>query len=782
MNNYDSVLAQITGAGLIIEGALDIGRMRRCKVEGDREKRGWYSLHEVTGQDGARLVVGSYGIWRGADNNAQKIHIEKDAISTDQAAALKKRIADDRKRADLERAQQGEIAAREAARVWKEYIPEGDSEYLVRKGVKAHGLRFSPSGNGTCAVPMCDMTGKIWGLQILRGKRREGKLEKEFFPRGLIKKGNFHTLGVIRDLVLIAEGYATAATLFEATGIATVAAFDAGNLRPVAEALKKARPRTRVLICADDDYLTAGNPGVAAAEVAALAVGGHWVKPAFSNDRKAQKITDFNDLAALEGLPAVRAQIESALQGLSGRVDLLSARGSMPEGGGVEAIPSQLSVDDAIARYWGTYGLGGKVLFDEVERRLVHRDDVMNLVPDHAWREMKKHPDWRVARDTEIGFDPTEADASVRCNLFGGWPTRPKAGDCTKLLELLEYLCANEKNDREIYEWILKWLAYPIQHRGAKMHSAIVVHGPQGTGKSRFFEAYSKIFGPYGRTLGQEALEDKFNADWAEKKLFILADEVLARTDMYHIKNRLKGFITGDTIRVNPKNVAAHNEKNQMNIVFLSNERQPIVLENDDRRHCVIWVPPKLPDTFFAEVNAEINNGGIEALHQHLLNLDLGDFKPWTRPPMTQAKQDLVELGLSSEERFIREWIALDIDDADGQPIPFCPCLGSQLYAVYGRWCESRGERKRGAKDLISLCGKLPGWSAGTSSPTYETLNSRTIKNRKMVIPTEIAMTDALRICKTGAQEKLLRDRYTSKAEWLTACFFAFNNAVEVTP
>jgi putative DNA primase/helicase len=239
---------------------------------------------------------------------------------------------------------------------------------------------------------------------------------------------------------------------------------------------------------------------------------------------------------------------------------------------------------------------------------------------------------------------------------------------------------------------------------------------------------------------------------------------------MYHIKNRLKGFITGDTIRVNPKNVAAHNEKNQMNLVFLSNERQPLVLENDDRRHCVIWVPPKLPDEFFNAVNNEIDNGGIEALHHHLLELDLGDFKPWTKPPMTKAKQDLVDLGKSSEERFVHEWMRGEMENTEGDPIPFIPCLGSQLFSLYGHWCERHGERRRGMKDLVSLCGKMPGWRAGDSTPTWATLNDRSVKKRKMIIPPETLLT--------GSPQQLQRERFTTQAEWLTACHFEFQKAI----
>ena len=83
--------------------------------------------------------------------------------------------------------------------------------------------------------------------------------------------------------------------------------------------------------------------------------------------------------------------------------------------------------------------------------------------------------------------------------------------------------------------------------------------------------------------LTQSALEDKFNSDWGQK-LFGVADEVVARGEMHHVKNFLKNLITSETIRINPKNLPAYTERNHINLVFLSNEKQPIVLENDDRR------------------------------------------------------------------------------------------------------------------------------------------------------------------------------------------------------
>ena len=787
--NYDDVWNQLAGYGLLLDGILAVGTARpvRVKVEdGDREKRGWYWLNEVM-IEGAAYIVGAYGIYHGNDSGKQTVKLNRDgkAMTLDPALreAMKTRQAENLKRMKAMREDEAKRAAREAARVWAAYSPDGQSDYLARKGIGGHGVRFAPNGHGTMAVPMTDPRGTVHGLQIIRGKNRGNKLEKQYFPAGLAKQGHYHLIGGLPSWIcLVAEGYATAATLHEATGLPVAVAFDAGNLAHVAGVLHKHYKRARLLLCADDDYLTEGNPGVTAASNAALAVGGAWVKPEFAADRGGKKITDFNDLHAVEGLHAVRSQIEARILDLKWQAPDVRGAGAITQGEGeVAAMVARLSIDEAAVRYWGTYGMGGKVLFDEAERRLVHKDDVLNLLPSHGWDELKKHPGWRVARDTEIGFDPTEADRGIRCNLFGGWPTVPRRGNCERLLELLLYLCGNDPKARDVYDWILRWLAYPLQHRGAKMQSAIVVHGPQGTGKSRFFEAVCEIYGTYGRVLGQDALEDKFNADWAEKKLFIVGDEVMAKIEMYHIKNRLKGFITGGTIRVNPKNVAAHTEKNQMNIVFLSNERQPLVLENDDRRHCVIFTPPKPDDSFFAEVNEEIANGGVAALHDFLLNLDLGDFRPWTKPPMTSAKQDLIDLGMGSEERFVREWQRLEIDGKDGDPLPFCPCQGSHLYRIYEAWCKRQGEfRPRPANHFLNFLAKQPGWTAGRSESTWVSFSDKTIKNRKMVVPSTEAMIESIKYDRAGGDQKnLQRAAFDSKTHWLTAGFLAFARGME---
>lgn len=242
---------------------------------------------------------------------------------------------------------------------------------------------------------------------------------------------------------------------------------------------------------------------------------------------------------------------------------------------------------------------------------------------------------------------------------------------------------------------MLRWLAYPIQHPGAKMRTTVVIHGPQGTGKNLFFECVMAIYGRYGRVIDQAAIEDKFN-DWASRKLFLIADEVVARSDLYHVKNKLKAFITGEWLRINPKNMAAYDERNHVNMVFLSNEAMPVVLEEDDRRHAVIWTPEQLPPSFYATVRAEIADGGIAALHDFLLKVDLGDFNEGTRPPMTDAKRELIDLGKDSPTRFYEAYAAGEIDgfpSAKSQVGLLSPVLPLDLYELYGEWCKRQGLR-----------------------------------------------------------------------------------------
>jgi putative DNA primase/helicase len=702
-SNYNDVLAQLLAAGLQVDH-LDVGRMRRCKVEGDRERRGWYSLHEIRTEAGDDLIVGTFGVWRGTDNNAMKVELKKGTLNKEQVAAMRARLAEDMKRADMARKAEGERAAQEASATWGKCLPDGDCEYLHSKGVQAHGVRFTKTG--VMAIPMLDTANKVHGLQIIRPKavaKAKRKPEKEFWPAGMIKKGHFHLFGGVPTTVgLVGEGYATMASVYEAMGLPCVVAFDAGNLGPVLQELRKRYKQVKWLVCADDDAFSEGNPGVTAASTAAMGVGGAWVEPKFADEAarrlafeaKGQKITDFNDLHALEGLHVVREQIQAKLTALQWPTGAQAARGTTTGGEGKpekDPLKPIDTLDELLERFALVYGQGGTV-FDHQEHCLVGLSDMRDAcVARELHRAWSDHPDRAIVRVSEVGFDPACTDKNIHCNLWAGWPTTPVKGECSTLLDLLYHMCKNETDTDGLYKWVLRWLAYPIQHPGAKMKTTLVIHGPQGTGKNMFFESIMEIYGRYGRVIDQSAIEDKFN-DWASRKLFLIADEVVARSDLYHIKNKLKAFITGEWIRINPKNMAAYEERNHVNMVFLSNEAMPVVLEEDDRRHAVIWTPEKLDQAFYAQVKAEIADGGVAALHDYLLHLDLGDFTDGTLPPMTDAKRELIDLGLDSPCRFVHAFTKGDVDGFPSREQKLLlPCLSQDFYELYQEWCRRQG-------------------------------------------------------------------------------------------
>jgi putative DNA primase/helicase len=114
-----------------------------------------------------------------------------------------------------------------------------------------------------------------------------------------------------RTPLVICEGFATACSLHAATGFPVAAAMNAGNLLSVAKAWRAKLPKARIVIAADDDYQTDGNPGAVKAAEAARAVGGSLAVPDFGPDRP-DGATDFNDLAALDGIEAVRRIVDAA--------------------------------------------------------------------------------------------------------------------------------------------------------------------------------------------------------------------------------------------------------------------------------------------------------------------------------------------------------------------------------------------------------------------------------------------------------------------------------------
>ncbi len=309
MFSTDQILAQFRAALL----ARDIvppdpivadGQLHRCHAAGPRGR--WdaaYLLH----LDG--LPAGGMDNWRDG-RGWQNWHYAGDVSSFTAAelAALQARrqAAEAARQADVQRRQADARAT--ALRLWARARTAPPSHpYLQRKGVQPLGLRWY---QGALVVPVQDLDGGLHSLQFISASGL-----KRFLSGGRLQGlGAWIGPPPVGDTltpVLLAEGFATAASLHQATGHPVAVAFHAGNLLHLARVLRDRYPLARLVVCADDDHGTPGNPGLAQASAAAQAVGSWLARPDFGPNRP-PGATDFNDLHRCGGLSAVLTSLAAA--------------------------------------------------------------------------------------------------------------------------------------------------------------------------------------------------------------------------------------------------------------------------------------------------------------------------------------------------------------------------------------------------------------------------------------------------------------------------------------
>ena len=273
------------------------GKLHRFPSNGKRsDDAGWYVLRN----DG--IPAGAFGDWRTGASETWRADIGR-TLSPQEEAVHRAHVETIRRTREAEDARRKSEAREKAKSIWQVApLAPDDHPYLLAKGIKAHGLRIH---EGALLVPMRDGA-ELHSLQFVGA---DG--EKRFLAGGRAS-GCYFSIGEPQGLLCIAEGYATAASIHEATGYAVAVAFNAGNLLPVARMLRAKFPDLRLVVCADDDAGTPGNPGLSKAREAAQAVGGYLAVPDFGNARPPDA-SDFNDLHRVAGLLAVRTCVERAM-------------------------------------------------------------------------------------------------------------------------------------------------------------------------------------------------------------------------------------------------------------------------------------------------------------------------------------------------------------------------------------------------------------------------------------------------------------------------------------
>jgi putative DNA primase/helicase len=666
---YSQALDQMRSYGLLIDEIRADSRYHQVKVEGNKgnKKSASYVCSEIRLDNGDVALVGAFWNYKLSDEK-QVIKPDAKTLSAASRREMEQKLKLAKEAGDAEQARNRERAAKLAPQLWTWASPERGSMYLARKKVAGFGVRVNR--HGQTLVPVRNWENQLVGLQLISP---DGKDKK--FLTGTPKQGAFFQFGSLEGNgpILIAEGYSTGASCHMAVKTAwpVFVAFDAGNLELVAKAVRERYPSRPILIAGDDDH--ADNKGRKKAGAAAKAIRAHLAFPRF---RASKGNTDFNDLHVAEGLERVDEQLRQALLEEPNGGDPPTPPPPMGDGGDFD-----FSLGALLERY--TLVTSTSTVYDGREYKLWELTALRIAATNKVVSRWQKHPERKNVRLEDVVFDPCGSNAPHQVNLFRGMPLKPKAGDCGQILELLHFLCGR---DDSIYDWLLKWIAYPLQHIGAKMQSCVIMHGPEGTGKNLFWGIVAELYGEYAVSISQNQLDGRFNG-WASAKLFAIGNEVVSRAELYHTKGALKTMITERTWLIEEKHLPARKEANHTNFALLSNVLQPVVPDPDDRHYMIVWTPDALESSFYTEVAAEMKAGGVEAFYAHLMALPMKGFNEHTKPIATEAKDRLIELSMDTPERFWRSWQAGDLKQ------PYLPAPSMVVYRIYFRWCETRGEK-----------------------------------------------------------------------------------------
>jgi putative DNA primase/helicase len=284
MNHLQDFGSHMAANGLACsDRVIDDGALHRYWVDGDKRgsRNGWYVVH------GDALPCGFYGSWR-AGNTIRWFANSTDRLISPWERERLRRLQQSARRKRLQ--EEGvcqQVAADKARSLWARGLPaDVNHPYLQTKKVPPYDLRQIGS---RLSVPLY-AAGELINLQRIAatGQKR--------FQSGARLTGCYTTIGQLTARLYVCEGWATGATIHRLTGCGVLCAMTAGNLTPVAQYVRGRYPDLPLVIAADNDHLTEGNPGLTLGLQAAEAVRGLLIWPRFAEGSLG---TDFNDLAVM---------------------------------------------------------------------------------------------------------------------------------------------------------------------------------------------------------------------------------------------------------------------------------------------------------------------------------------------------------------------------------------------------------------------------------------------------------------------------------------------------
>lgn len=291
--------------GLNIEQPIDDGKIHRvkCAHDNNTSRSGRYFFHNNG------VPMGKYGCYHEHNENGLGLKWTSNTPDTRTAAekvADRERVAQAQAERDAETLLEQANTAAKCNDLWATCTDAtAANSYLIKKGIQPHGTKAQ---DDNLLIPIYDGIANLASIQTVHS---DG--QKKFEYGGKVT-GCFYLFGEsASNTLVICEGFATGASIAEATGYQVACAFNAGNLLPVAQRLKTIKSEMIIIVAGDND---ASNVGQSKAQVAASTISAHLAVVDFSaieTSSSTKPPTDFNDLHQLAGLEAVKAQIDEGL-------------------------------------------------------------------------------------------------------------------------------------------------------------------------------------------------------------------------------------------------------------------------------------------------------------------------------------------------------------------------------------------------------------------------------------------------------------------------------------
>ena len=253
-------------------------------------------------------------------------------------------------------------------------------------------------------------------------------------------------------------------------------------------------------------------------------------------------------------------------------------------------------------------------------------------------------------------FDPTGLEREGYLNLWKGWAVEPASGDWSLIKRHIHEVLACSNEDHGSY--IVRWIAWMLQNPHRPAEVAIVLRGEKGVGKGVIGRALGKLAGQHGIQISSSSLmTGRFNAHMRDC-IYLFADEAFWAGDKDG-EGQLKRMITEDTLVIEGKGRDALVTPNMLHIMIASNEDWIVPASSDERRFAAFDVSSVYQGDrdYFDALQAQIDGGGLAAMLDELLALDLGRWHPRLDIPKTEALRMQVQHSEDPVRSQFREWL-----------------------------------------------------------------------------------------------------------------------------